>query len=328
MMAIQELGSQVAGGGVGALLNGAGQKIRRALSIVLRTNSGRIGFGIILVYLVLALFGSLLAPHSPTAFTSEDLEIRLTGPSVDHLLGTDKFGRDVLSRVMAGARSIIWISVVGTALGIALGTTMGMTAGYLGGKTDQLIMRAIDILLAFPGLLLALLVINIGAQRISDPICINDICIRLWPSKESWLVILTIGIAFMPAVSRVIRSATLAVKPLEFVQSARLRGESAFYIIFREILPNITPVVAVEASIRVSFALLLTASLGFLGLGVQPPTPDWGLMVSEARANLASAPWAALAPALAMGSLVVGVNLLADGIRQSVRLPLSRGETQ
>ncbi len=314
-MAIQELGSQVTARGLSTLLKGASQSARRGLSIVLRTNSGRIGMAIVLVHLFLALFGPLLTPHSPTEFTSEDLEIRLTGPSADHLLGTDKFGRDVLSRVMTGARSIIWISLVGTALGIALGTTVGMTAGYIGGKTDQLIMRGVDVLLSFPSLLLALLVINIGVQRLT---------IDLWPSKESWLVILTIGIAFLPVVSRVIRSATLAVKPLEFVQSARLRGEPAFYIIFREILPNIIPVVAVEASIRISFALLLTASLGFLGLGVQPPSPDWGLMVSEARTNLAAAPWVALAPALAMGSLVVGVNLLADGIRQSLRLPLSR----
>ena len=314
-MATQELGGQVTAGGVSTLLKGASQSARRGLSIVLRTNSGRIGMALVLVHLFLALFGPLLVPHSPTEFTSEDLDIRLTGPSLDHLLGTDKFGRDVLSRVMAGARSIIWIAAVGTALGIALGTTVGMTAGYIGGKTDQFVMRAVDVLLAFPGLLLALLIINIGSQRIN---------IDLWPSKESWLVILTIGLAFMPVVSRGIRSATLAVKPLEFVQSARLRGEPVYYIIFREILPNIIPVVAVEASIRVSFALLLTASLGFLGLGVQPPTPDWGLMVSEARTNLAEAPWVALAPALAMGSLVVGVNLLADGIRQSVRLPLSR----
>jgi len=128
----------------------------------------------------------------------------------------------------------------------------------------------------------------------------------------------------MPANSRVVRSAALAIKPLEFVQSARLRGESSVYIIFREVLPNIIPVVAVEASIRVSFALLLTAGLGFLGLGVQPPTPDWGLMVSESREFLSIAPWAALAPALAMASLVVGVNLLADGIRQATQLPSSQ----
>ena len=314
-MAIEELDSQVTTGGANALLKGASRKARRGLSIVLRTNSGRIGFALVAFHLFLAIFGPSLTPYSPTEFTSEDLKIRLTGPSMEHLLGTDGFGRDVLSRVVAGARSIIWISFIGTALGITLGTIVGMTSGYIGGKIDQVVMRGVDVFLAFPGLLLALLVINLGVQRIG---------IDLWPSKEAWLVIITIGIAFMPANSRVIRSAALAIKPLEFVQSARLRGESSFYIIFREVLPNIIPVVAVEASIRVSFALLLTAGLGFLGLGVQPPTPDWGLMVSENREFLSIAPWAALAPAMAMASLVVGVNLLTDGVRQAAQLPISQ----
>ena len=314
-MAIEELDSQVTTGGANALLKGASRKARRGLSIVLRTNSGRIGFALVAFHLFLAIFGPSLTPYSPTEFTSEDLKIRLTGPSMEHLLGTDGFGRDVLSRVVAGARSIIWISFIGTALGITLGTIVGMTSGYIGGKTDQVIMRGVDVFLAFPGLLLALLVINLGVQRIG---------IDLWPSKEAWLVIITIGIAFMPANSRVIRSAALTIKPLEFVQSARLRGESSFYIIFREVLPNIIPVVAVEASIRVSFALLLTAGLGFLGLGVQPPTPDWGLMVSENREFLSIAPWAALAPAMAMASLVVGVNLLTDGVREAAQLPISQ----
>ena len=314
-MAIEELDSQVTTGGANGLLKGASQKARRGLSIALRTNSGRIGFAIVAVHLFLAIFGPLLAPYSPTDFTSENLKTRLTGPSIEHLLGTDGFGRDVLSRVVSGARSIIWISFIGTALGITLGTIVGMTSGYIGGKTDQVIMRGVDVFLAFPGLLLALLVINLGVQRIG---------IDLWPSKEAWLIIITIGIAFMPANSRVIRSAALAIKPLEFVQSARLRGESSFYIIFREVLPNIIPVVAVEASIRVSFALLLTAGLGFLGLGVQPPTPDWGLMVSENREFLSIAPWAALAPAMAMASLVVGVNLLTDGVREAAQLPISQ----
>ncbi len=309
-MAIQELDSRLTSGGLSALLDGAGRRARRGLSLVLRTNSGRIGFAIVLVHLSLALMGPTLAPYSPTEFSQENLDNRLTGPTVSHPFGTDKFGRDVLSRVMAGARSIVWISVVGTALGITLGTIVGLTAGYIGGKIDQVIMRGVDVLLAFPSLLLALLVLTMGAKRFNFDV--------------SWLIIFTIGVAFMPVVGRVIRSATLAVKPLEFVESARLRGEPGYYIIFREILPNIIPVVAVEASIRVSFALLLTASLGFLGLGVQPPTPDWGLMVSEGRENLATAPWAAIAPAMAMASLVVGVNILADGIRQAARLPLSR----
>ena len=218
-MAIEELDSQVTTGGANGLLKGASPKARRGLSIALRTNSGRIGFAIVAFHLFLAIFGPLLAPYSPTDFTSENLKTRLTGPSIEHLLGTDGFGRDVLSRVVSGARSIIWISFIGTARGITLGTIVGMTSGYIGGKTDQVIMRGVDVFLAFPGLLLALLVINLGVQRIG---------IDLWPSKEAWLIIITIGIAFMPANSRVIRSAALAIKPLEFVQSARLRGESSF----------------------------------------------------------------------------------------------------
>ena len=161
-------------------------------------------------------------------------------------------------------------------------------------------------------MLLALLLITIGAER--------------FQIDESWLIILVIGIAFMPNNSRVIRSAALTVKPLEFVQNARLRGEPLYYIVFREILPNVLPVIGVESTLRLSFALLLTASLGFLGLGVHPPTPDWGLMVSDGREFLSMAPWVALSPALAMGSLVIGVNLLADGIRQALQLPEVRSE--
>ena len=164
-------------------------------------------------------------------------------------------------------------------LGVTLGTIVGVTSGYFGGKTDQIIMRFVDWFLAIPSLLLAILVINMSRQRFSD-------------LDESWLVILTIGISFMPNNSRVIRSAALAIKPLEFVQSARLRGEPTIYIMFREILPNVLPVVAVEAAIRLSFALLLTAGLGFLGLGVQPPSSDWGLMVSENFRHIGQVPLA------------------------------------
>ena len=286
-------------------------KVRRGLAVTLRTNAGRVGFFIVLVHGFLAIFGPYVVPYNPTEFDSEALAIRLDGPSWDHLLGTDHFGRDVFSRVIAGARSIVWISVAGTALVLTLGTIVGLTSAYLGGKVDQLLMRIVDVNLAFPGLLLALLVLNMATKWLTG-------------IDESWIIIVTIGISSFPTNSRVIRSAALAIKPQEFVQSARLRGESVAYIIFREILPNVVPVIGVEASIRISFALLLTASLGFLGLGVQPPTPDWGLMVSESRKHLSTAPWAAVAPALAMASLVVGVNILADGIRQSVQLPKSR----
>ena len=276
-----------------------------AFQLVLRTNTGRVGFAIVAIHIFLAVAGTWIAPYDPLEYHLPD---RFSAPSDSYWLGTDDKGRDVLSRVLAGARSIIWISAVGTAFGVTLGTIVGVTSGYTGGRVDQAIMRVVDWFLAVPSLLLAILVINMATQRFSG-------------IDHSWIVIFIIGISFMPNNSRVIRSATLAVKPLEFVQSARLRGEPTLYIMFREILPNVLPVVAVEASIRLSFALLLTAGLGFLGLGVQPPTPDWGLMVSENAEYLSTVPWAALAPGFAMASLVVGINLLADGIRQAQNLP-------
>jgi peptide/nickel transport system permease protein len=285
------------------------EKIADLFKIPLRTNSGRVGLAIIAVYSIVVIFGPWLTPYIPTEY---DLDHRFESPSLNHLFGTDHNGRDVLSRVIAGARSIVFISVIGTAMGIFLGTIIGITSGYLGGWFDQIAMRAMDFLLSFPSLLLALLLITIGLQRTA--------------LDESWLIIAVIGIAFTPNNSRVIRSAALTIKPLEFVENARLRGEPLYHIVLKEILPNIIPVIGVEASLRLSFALLLTASLGFLGLGVQPPTPDWGLMVNESRSHLALAPWASLAPAFAMGTLVIGVNLFADGIRQSLQLPEDRGQ--
>jgi len=308
-MAIQETARETTVDNTPGVLRGVSRATRRGLSVILRTTTGRIGFIIVMIHLILAVFGPILTPYPPTEY---HLDHRFEGPSMDFLLGTDENGRDVLSRVLAGARSIIWISTIGTILGVSLGTIVGVTSGYLGGKTDQLIMRIVDWFLAFPSLLLALLIISMGAQR--------------FHISESWLIILTIGISFMPNNSRVIRSATLGIKPLEFVQSARLRGEPTYYIMFREVLPNVLPVVAVEATIRLSFALLLTAGLGFLGLGVQPPTPDWGLMVSENSDHLATVPWAALSPGAAMASLVIGINLLSDGIRQGQQLPKTEAE--
>ena len=274
-------------------------------TLVLRTNTGRIGLVVVGVHVILALIGPWITPFPPTEYHIQD---QYSSPNSTYWLGTDEKGRDVFSRVLAGARSIIWIATAGTILGVTFGTIVGVTSGYLGGRIDQIIMRIVDWFLAIPSLLLAILVINMATQRFRSV-------------DESFIIIGIIGISFMPNNSRVIRSATLAIKPLEFVQSARLRGEPTLYIMFREVLPNVLPVVGVEATIRLSFALLLTAGLGFLGLGVQPPEPDWGKMVSENAIILDVAPLASLAPGIAMASLVVGINLLADGIRQAQNLP-------
>lgn len=288
----------------GSRVAATGRSFINLFRLALRTPAGRIGLPIVLIHLTLALIGPWLAPYPATEF---HVEHQLEAPSSQFWLGTDQFGRDILSRVMSGARSIIGISVAGAALGIALGTLLGMSSGYKGGKTDEVVMRVADALMSFPSLLMALLILtSLGASGVN--------------------IVLTIGVVFVAPVARVMRSAMLALKTLEFVESARMRGESQAYIIFREILPNALPVLAVEASIRLSYAILMASSLGFLGLGVQPPSPDWGLMISESRRFIVNAPWVALAPAGAVASLVVGVNLLTDGIRQARRLP--KGEAK
>lgn len=288
----------------GSGLAAAGRGGRHALKLTLRTPAGRIGLPIVVLYLILALLGPWLPqwlPNSPTAIPEPLEEYQLLPPSFQFWLGTDQFGRDVLSRVMCGAGSLIWTAAAGAALGIVLGTLVGMSSGYKGGKVDEVVMRVMDGLMSFPTLLLIILVL-----------------FTLGPGREN--IVVTIGFVSMPGIARVVRSATLSLKALEFVQSARLRGESGAYIIFREILPNILPTLGVEASVRFSYAILSIASLGFLGLGIQPPSPDWGLMISQSRRFLVTAPWVALAPMAAVASLIVAVNLLVDGIRQATRM--------
>lgn len=276
--------------------------LHRELAYAWATPSGRIGLPLVIFHVVLAVAGPFLAPYPPSEFHLTD---RFSAPSTGYWLGTDEFGRDLLSRVMAGATSIIGVSVAGTALGVSLGTIVGLSSGYAGGKIDEVIMRIMDGLMSFPGLLLALLVLStLGSSHTN--------------------IVITIGIVFMPRVARVLRSVTLSIKTAEFVQSARLRGETGLYIVFREILPNTVPVLTVEASVRLSYAILLASSLGFLGLGVQPPSSDWGLMISEGRSFINQAPLIVLIPAVAVSSLVIGVNLLAEGLREARELP--RGE--
>ncbi len=379
-----------------AIVHGAREFVRLAWA----TKTGRIGLPIVAIHLTLALFGSLLAPQSPTDINTflvegeaaieraegslgkagnlEYLNYKQTGllpedpnklalvqffqsqvsaldgsgivdvdraranlarlelewtedqksyvdsqreqirqhesPSWGFWLGTDQFGRDVLSRVMSGATSIIAVSLVGTLLGVAVGTAIGMSSGYKGGKIDDVVMRVMDGLMSFPSLLLALLVLATLGSR-AAPI---EAMASLW---DETLVIITIAVVHTPRVARIMRSVTLSVKEMEFVQSARLRGETAPYIVFREILPNTLPTLAVEMSVRLSYAVLLVSSLGFLGMGVQPPSPDWGLMIAQNRQFLYAAPWVTLTPVFAVASLVVGVNLLVDGIKQARGLP-------
>jgi len=323
-MAVQVSAGRTRTGVPGAIIAAVGsvaRGVRNFLKLALATTAGRIGLFLVTIHLMLALIGPLLAPYSPTEFhllPDYPEEHRLSSPTSDYWLGTDQFGRDLLSRMMSGARSLITIAVAGAALGITLGTVVGMSSGYKGGRVDEVVMRVMDGLMSFPSLLLALLVLTTLGSK-SAPV---EWLETLW---QELLIVATIGIVFMPGVSRVMRSVTLSLKEMEFVQSARLRGEQAGYIVFREILPNALPVLGVEASVRLSYSILLVSSLGFLGLGVQPPSSDWGLMISESRGFLVASPWLALVPAAAIASLVVGVNLLGDGLRQARGLP-QKGE--
>lgn len=258
------------------------------------SKTGLAGLIIIVLWLIIAVVGHFWTPYDPLSF---DIPARFQPPNWDHWLGTDKFGRDILSRVMSGTASVILLALSGALLALLLGTTIGLISGYRGGFLDEVLMRAMDVLMSFPALLLAILVLGtLGGSSLN--------------------VVLVIGVVFCPRVARVVRGSVMEVRPLEFIEAAVLRGERSFNIMIREILPNILGPLGVEFSVRFAYAIFLGASLGFLGLGVQPPTPDWGLMISENRVFMVNAPWTVVAPGLAISSLVVGVNLLADAVRQ------------
>jgi peptide/nickel transport system permease protein len=251
---------------------------------------GQVCLAVLAIYLFLAIFGGLIAPQSATDF---DLTQILKAPGLHHLFGTDGYGRDVFSRVLTGARTIVFLGSISTIAGVSIGCAIGLIAAYFGGLFDEIVMRCVDVLLALPGLLLALLIMtSLGASSTN--------------------IVISIAVVFVPKSARVARSAALPLRNLGFVDAARMRGSIWLSIVFREILPNVTGELTVELCLRFAYALLLIASLGFLGFGVQPPTPDWGLMISESRNFISVAPWIVLFPALAIGILVVAVSALGD----------------
>ena len=253
-----------------------------------------IGLLIVSAYLVLALLGEWVAPYSAT---EQHLADALQSSSLRYPFGTDQFGRDILSRVMVGSRSMMILATASTLLALSLGGGMGVIAAYYGGLVDDILMRATDVLLAFPALLLALLILSmLGSAMV--------------------YLIFCIGIVFAPAIARVVRSVVLELKTREFVEAARMIGATDSRIMWREILPNLLNTLLVEAAIYFGYAILVGSGLGFLGLGAQPPSPDWGLQVNDGRNFLLVAPWIAVFPALAISSLVIGVNLLADGLTE------------
>lgn len=256
-----------------------------------------LGAAIVALFLLLAIIGPHIAPYPYDAIIRGAARLP---PSPQHPFGTDRLGRDVFSRVLWGAREIIAIPGLATGIAVFLGTCLGMFLGYIGGWVDEIISRVLDSLLSIPALLLALVMLG-----------------TIGPSPVG--IVIVIVLLYIPIVTRVIRSATLNIRSSGYIEAARLRGEPVVYILFREILPGVLPALAVEGALRFSYAIFLTASLGFLGLGVQPPSPDWGRMVNEARESYARTPWALWFPAGAIAALVIGVNLLADGLRRIFR---------
>ncbi len=284
--------------GISSVNQGAAPEGGQRLLMTLRQLYGRapsaVGTSLSLVFLLVALTGPWLAPYGANEQLAQDAR---QAPSAAHWLGTDNLGRDVLSRIVLGARDILSLAGLGTLAAVVLGTSLGLVSGYLGGFFDEGLMRFFDSLLAMPALLLALLLLG-----------------TLGPSRNSVLVVIVV--VYTPIVARVVRSVVLSVKNQGFVEAARVQGEPLTGILFREILPSTLPALAVEASLRFSYAIFLVASLGFLGVGVQPPSPDWGLMVKEARSYVGQAPWALYFPAAAIALAVIGVNLLSDGLKR------------
>jgi peptide/nickel transport system permease protein len=266
---------------------------RLALAGLLRRPIARVGAAIVVAFLLLTAFADLIAPYDPF---DQDLSAALTAPSADHLLGTDQYGRDVLSRIIHGSRTAILAIVVADGIALVVGTGLGLIAGYAGGRTDAFIMRLVDVLLAFPYLLLALIIVA-----------------ALGPSLINSIV--AIGVVYTPQYARLIRGQVLAVKGTEYVLAARAVGAHALRIMLRHVLPNSFTPLLVMATLQSGTVVVETAGLSFLGLGAQPPSPDWGALLADGQSYFLTAWWIATFPGLAIFLVVVGFNLFGDALR-------------
>jgi peptide/nickel transport system permease protein len=284
------------------------QRLREGLSVLLASKVALIGLLIVFFWVFVAIFAPLLTPYTPT---EQDYVAQNEGPSRAHPLGTDDLGRDIWSRLIYGARVVLvilpisedfWIpggtAIWGVLLGLLVGSTLGLMGGYLGGWVDEVVMRILDAMMAFPVILLYMIIIAaVGASATN--------------------VVLAIAIVGIPGIARLVRSLALDIRTRDYIRAAETRGENPFYIMFVEILPNARGPIIIDAMLRVGYAIFAMGTLGFLGLGLPPPSPDWGSMVAKGRQFILSgSPWAALWPSIAIASLVVGLNLFADGLRE------------
>ncbi len=270
------------------------QRLRDAMAPVLASKVALVGLALVMFWILAAIFAPVLTPYSPL---EQDADAMNLGPSAKHPLGADHLGRDLWARLVYGSRLILVLAPLSVLCSLAVGTTFGLMAGYFGGLIDEVVMRILDALMAFPAILLYLIIIAaVGASAMN--------------------VVIAITVAGAPGIARLVRSLAMDIRTREYIAAAQLRGENPFYIMWVEILPNARGPIIVDAMLRVGYAVFSIGTLGFLGLGLPPPTPDWGSMVCVGRRYIWSNPWAVLWPSLAISSLVVGLNLFADGLRE------------
>lgn len=272
------------------------ERIRRyqwpaVLAAAIRSPRGAVGLGLVSIVVLIAVIGPFITPHSP-----DDLVTRTYAPpSRQFLLGGDGLGRDVLSRVLAGGWQLLLMALAATVLGLVAGAAAGVSAAYLRGRTDGAIMRTVDVVLAFPQLVFALLLLSILGPKL-------------------WLIVLAVAITHAPAVARVVRSATLDISERDYVKVAELQGLRPSRVMAKEILPSLTTPLMVEAGLRLTYSIIIIAGLAFLGFGEPPPAPNWGTMIYENRSGLSLNPWAVVVPALLIAFLTIGMNTLTDAI--------------
>ncbi len=272
-------------------------ELRRDAARLFGSASFIIGAAIVLFWVGCAVLGRSLVPYDPFA---DDMLNALAPPSAAHWFGTDQLGRDVFSRVIAGARDILTVAPLATLLSTLLGTALGLAMGYFGGLIDEVLSRVVDAVLALPTVIVALLALTaLGTSTVT--------------------VLFVIGFTFAPIIARTVRAGVLAERGLDYVAAAELRRENKLYILFVEILPNVTAPILVETTVRLGYAIFTVATLSFIGFGIQPPSPDWGLSISSNYGLIGGGYWwTVVFDSLAIASLVIGVNLMADGIQSAL----------
>jgi peptide/nickel transport system permease protein len=270
----------------------------------------RIGAAILFLHVVVAVTGPFWAPYG---YTQMGTGLPLAPASLAHPFGVDQLGRDVFSRVVHGGHVVLLLSLSGTALGLFIGSVVGLLSGYAGGVIDNIVQRLLEALISIPFLVLALLAMVAAGPELSG---------------NALLVVFVVALVYSPRIARMARTAAIEISTRDFVTIARLRGETAVSVMRRELLPNATSVLLVEFALRAGYAPVLVGSLGFLGFGLRPPTPEWGLMISENRSLLMIAPATVVGPGLALASLVVGLNLFTEGVARVLGRTVKLGVQQ